>query len=124
MSTSQAAFQLTYVATARKLEIRMRGTPMEKGGRSGIIGRAFVTTLIWNSIRTRVGGRERDQMEMDNGRLPAQMRGRQKAVASELQIDPTDRHRANLILGVDSSGTKARGPGCPWHLVQPKMIEY
>ena len=39
---------------------------MEKGGRSGIIGRAFVTTLIWNSIRTRVGGRERDQMEMDN----------------------------------------------------------
>ena len=85
---------------------------MEKGGRSGIIGRAFVTTLIWNSIRTRVGGRERDQMEMDNGRLPAQMRGRQKAVASELQIDPTDRHRANLILGVDSSGTKARRPGC------------
>ena len=82
-------------------------------GALGIIGRAFVTTLIWNSIRTRVGGRERDQMEMDNGRLPAQMRGRQNAVASKLQIDPTDRHRASLILGVDSSGTKARGPGCP-----------
>ena len=54
-------------------------------------------------------------MEMDNGRLPASPdeREQNKVVASKLQIDPTDRHRANLILGVDSSGTKARGPGCP-----------
>ena len=46
----------------------MRGTPMEKGGRSGIIGRAFVTTLIWNSIRTRVGGREGEGSDGDGQR--------------------------------------------------------